>query len=112
VQMLAPPQRVDIPRISSSAPSGSASVKAYRSAVSFTTPKKEDPTLFATVQCHSLLVRLEAQETDLLIFFNVPREEFEKEGNEEGFNMEVKVADGIVGALVETLEICDWGLFV
>ncbi|KAJ5295870.1 hypothetical protein PENANT_c001G02554 [Penicillium antarcticum] len=112
MQILTPPQRVDVPKIPGSAPSGAASVKAYRSAVSFTTPKKEDPSVFATVQCHSLLVRLEAQETDLLVFFNVPREEFEKEGDEAGWNGEVSAAEGTVGALIEKLEICDWGLFV
>ncbi|KAJ5770068.1 uncharacterized protein N7511_002119 [Penicillium nucicola] len=112
MQVLAPPQRVDVPQISGSAPSGAASVKAYRSAVSFTTPKKEDPSVFVTVQCYSLLVRLEAQETDLLVFFNVPREEFEKEGDETGFGNEVGAAEEVVGALVEKLEICDWGLFV
>jgi hypothetical protein len=112
MQLLTPPQRVDVPLISGSAPSGKNSVKAYQSAVSFTAPKKDDPAVLATVHCYSLLIRLEAQETDMLVFFNVPREEFEKEGDEEGFKGEVEGAESIVGALVQKLNICDWGLFV
>lgn len=62
--------------------------------------------------CHFLLVRLEAQETDLLVFFNVPHEEFDKSGNPRGLSLEEVVAEETIGALVGRLEICDWGLFV
>ncbi|KXG53029.1 Mog1/PsbP, alpha/beta/alpha sandwich [Penicillium griseofulvum] len=62
--------------------------------------------------CHFLLVRLEAQETDLLVFFNVPHEEFDKNGDPRGLSLEEVVAEETIGALVGKLEICDWGLFV
>ncbi|CAI7568350.1 unnamed protein product [Penicillium glandicola] len=62
--------------------------------------------------CHFLLVRLEAQETDLLVFFNVPHEEFNKSGDPRGLSHEEVVAEETIGALVGRLQICDWGLFV
>ncbi|KAJ5942201.1 hypothetical protein N7516_002369 [Penicillium verrucosum] len=62
--------------------------------------------------CHFLLVRLEAQETDLLVFFNVPHEEFDKSGDPRGLSLEEVVAEETIGALIGRLEICDWGLFV
>ncbi|CAG8153532.1 unnamed protein product [Penicillium nalgiovense] len=62
--------------------------------------------------CHFLLVRLEAQETDLLVFFNVPHEEFDKSGDPKGLSLEEVVAEETIGALIGRLQICDWGLFV
>lgn len=62
--------------------------------------------------CHYLLVRLEAQETDLLVFFNVPHEEFEKAGDAQGLSREEVLAEETVTAMVGGLEIKDWGLFV
>lgn len=62
--------------------------------------------------CHFLLVRLEAQETDLLVFFNVPHEEFDKSGDPRGLSLEEVVAEETIGALIGRLQICDWGLFV
>jgi hypothetical protein len=62
--------------------------------------------------CHFLLVRLEAQETDLLVFFNVPHEEFDKSGDARGLSGEEVVAEETVGEMVGRLEVCDWGLFV
>lgn len=64
------------------------------------------------VTCHYMMVRLEAQETDLLVFFNVPHEEFDKSGDARGLSREEAVAEDAVGALVDRLEIWDWGLFV
>lgn len=64
------------------------------------------------VTCHYLMVRLEAQETDLLVFFNVPHEEFDKSGDARGLSREEAVAEETMGALVGQLEIRDWGLFV
>jgi hypothetical protein len=58
------------------------------------------------------MVRLEAQETDLLVFFNVPHEEFDKNGDARGLSREENVAEETVSALVGHLEIRDWGLFV
>lgn len=62
--------------------------------------------------CHFLIVRLEAQDTDLLVFFNVPHEEFDKTGDPNGLSVEEVLAEETIGALTGRLQICDWGLFV
>lgn len=62
--------------------------------------------------CHFLLVRLEAQETDLVVFFNVPHHEFDAAGDPRGLSREEVLAEEMVDALVGRLEVCDWGLFV
>lgn len=67
--------------------------------------------LTTQTSCHFLLVRLAAQETDLLVFVNVPRKEFEAARDEAGLEREEELARGIVGALVERLVVVDWGLF-
>lgn len=68
--------------------------------------------LTSKTTCHYLLVRLETQETDLLVLFNVPHGEFDKNGDARGLSREETVAEEAVGALVQSLEIRDWGLFV
>ncbi|PLB34523.1 Ran GTPase-binding protein MOG1 [Aspergillus candidus] len=68
--------------------------------------------LTTLTSCFFLLVRLAAQETDLLVFVNVPRKEFEAARDEVGLGREEELARGIVGELVERLEVVDWGLFV
>lgn len=68
--------------------------------------------LTSRLTCHYLLVRLEAQETDLLVFFNVPHEEFDKSGDPRGLSREEMVAEETVTAWVERMEIRNWGLFV
>lgn len=60
---------------------------------------------------HYLLVRLEAQESDLLIFFNVPHDEFDLSGDPRGLSKEEEVATEAIDRLVQTLEIRDWALF-
>jgi hypothetical protein len=81
------------------------------SAVSGASVDGEAP-LSSKLTCHYLLVRLERQETDLLVFFNVPHEEFDKSGDVRGLSREESVAEETMAALVEKLEIRDWGLFV
>ena len=68
--------------------------------------------LTTQTSCFFLLVRLAVQETDLLVFVNVPRKEFEAARDEAGLAREEELARGIVGELVERLEVVDWGLFV
>lgn len=68
--------------------------------------------LTTLTSCFFLLVRLAVQETDLLVFVNVPRKEFEAARDEAGLAREEELARGIVGELVERLEVVDWGLFV
>lgn len=64
------------------------------------------------VTCHYLLVRLENQETDLLVLFNVPHAEFDQNGDARGLSREEVLAEETVAAMGEGLEIRDWELFV
>ncbi|EAW06872.1 Ran GTPase-binding protein MOG1 [Aspergillus clavatus NRRL 1] len=63
------------------------------------------------VTCHYLLVRLEEQESDVLVFYNVPHEEFDLAGDPRGLSREEEVAAEGIDKMVETLEVKDWGLF-
>lgn len=111
-------------------------VAAYKGVVSFVTPKSgkgaggripvdvegaaaggmKGPggkeALTSKMTCHYLLVRLEQQGTDLLVFLNVPHEEFDGSGDPRGLSREEELAVEVVGRLVQTLEVRDWGLFV
>ncbi|EPS33283.1 hypothetical protein PDE_08245 [Penicillium oxalicum 114-2] len=133
MQIVTPPTRVVPARLSGPAPPGS-SVTAYRGIVQFLTTGRRRGTIGAVtdsavagaaidgpssggvqvskVTCHYLLVRLEAQETDLVMFFNVPHEEFDKNGDAQGLSREEAVGENTVAALVDQLEIRDWSLFV
>ncbi|KAJ5476544.1 Mog1/PsbPalpha/beta/alpha sandwich [Penicillium sp. IBT 31633x] len=142
MQVVKPPQRVDV-HLASSSPAPASSIKAHRGVVSFTTPARgaaaripasaegaaagiaESALLGAQLNgegsglpqvskltCHFLLVRLEAQETDLLVFFNVPHEEFDKSGDPRGLSLEEVVGEETIETLVGKLEIRDWRLFV
>lgn len=102
-------------------------ISAYRGVVRVTSPKKQgrgtevaraavagssaEGLLTSTVSLHYLLVRLGEQETDLVVFVNVPHEEFEKAGDLGGLEGEEGLARGLIGGLVEVLEVVDWGLF-
>lgn len=137
MEVITPPHRVTLPRLGTS-PQGS-SISAYRGVASFTTrtnargERLREPAgttesvsaavvggatmngetgLASKTTCHYLLVRLEAQETDLLVLFNVPHGEFDKSGDVRGLSREEEVAEETVAALVQSLEIRDWGLFV
>jgi Ran-interacting Mog1 protein len=137
MEVITPPHRVTLPRLGTS-PQGS-SINAYRGVASFTTrtnargERLREPVgttesvadaavggatmngetgLISKTTCHYLLVRLEAQETDLLVLFNVPHGEFDKNGDARGLSREEAVAEETVAALVQSLEVRDWGLFV
>lgn len=137
MEMITPPHRVTLPRLGTS-PQG-AVINAYRGVMCFTTStnargeRLREPVgttgsvsdaavggatmngetgLTSKTTCHYLLVRLETQETDLLVLFNVPHGEFDKNGDARGLSREETVAEEAVGALVQSLEIRDWGLFV
>jgi hypothetical protein len=110
MKVITSPQQVDV-QLASSSPS-SVPIKAYRGAVTFTTPKKDAERQLSTLTCHYLLVRLAEQETDLLVFFNVPHEEFNNNGDPRGLSAEEALAKDTIDALIAKLEICDWGLFV
>lgn len=110
-------------------------VPAYAGLVSFTSPKRQRggaapntggaPTSIdgdtasssaagpqlSTYSCHFLLVRLEAQNTDLLVFVNVPHEEFDLQGDPAALSREEELASNLLGKFVETLEVRNWGLF-
>ncbi|KAJ5679702.1 hypothetical protein N7462_007946 [Penicillium macrosclerotiorum] len=140
MQVVTPPTRVTLTRLSDSASPGSP-VTAYKGVVTFSSPSRQRGGHFpgssngiptaaadsavagATVNgtsgqamskmtCHYLLMRLEAQDTDLLAFFNVPHEEFDRSGNPRGLSREEAIAEETIGGLANQLEIRDWGLFV
>lgn len=115
------PQRVALGRV--------PAASAYRGVVTMTTPKRArhqrggsvggapagssaEGALTTRTSCHYLLVRLEAQETDLLVFVNVPQEEFEASGDPRALAAEEELAEEAIAGLVEGLEVVDWGLFV
>jgi hypothetical protein len=109
MNVITPPQQVQL----SFASPDAAPIKAYRGAVLFTTPQKNSGAgAPSKVTCHYLLVRLADQETDLLVFFNAPHEEFIKNGDSMGLAAEETLAKNTIDALIAKLEICDWGLFV
>lgn len=67
--------------------------------------------LTSTVTLSYLVVRLVEQETDLVVFVNVPREEFEKAGDLRGLEAEERLAEGLISGMVDDLEVVDWDLF-
>ncbi|KAL3479510.1 hypothetical protein BJX99DRAFT_71831 [Aspergillus californicus] len=70
-----------------------------------------DGPLTSSVSVHYLLVRLEEQETDFLVFLNVPHGEFDGRGDSRGLTSEENLAEQTINGLVDKLEIVDWGLF-
>lgn len=141
MDIIKPPQHVPLPSLSASAPAGST-VSAYKGVVTFTTSRDSRGQRLRTASgttgsvtdsavagasidgeirttgvtskltCHYLMVRLEKQETDLLVFFNVPHGEFDQSGDARGLSKEENVAEETIDALVHDLEIKDWALFV
>jgi hypothetical protein len=131
MQVINTPHPVSLKRFGSS----SVPVPAYAGLVSFTSPRNRQkgrgataggapvsidgdtasssasgPQL-ATYSCHFLLVRLEPQRTDLLVFVNVPHEEFDLHGDPRALSKEEELASDLVGKFVETLEVKNWDLF-
>lgn len=70
-----------------------------------------DTPQISRLTCHYLMVRLEKQETDLLVFVNVPHDEFDAQGDPRGLSREEEVASGLIDRMVEVLEVKSWGLF-
>ncbi|KAA8649797.1 hypothetical protein EYZ11_005387 [Aspergillus tanneri] len=114
LEVLVPAQKVPMQEI--------PKASAYRGVVALTATKmgqhrreqREGQTqgqAALTTNCHYLLVRLEEQETDLLVFVNVPSEEFDARGDVRGLEEENKLAEGLIGELVVRLKVVDWGLF-
>ncbi|KAE8408271.1 hypothetical protein BDV37DRAFT_239274 [Aspergillus pseudonomiae] len=125
LEIVAPPSRVVLGKF----PAGTV---GYRGVVRVTSPKGRRSTtgsgsgvgiggavagssseggLTSTVTLWYLLVRLVEQETDLVVFVNVPREEFDKAGDLRALEAEERLADGLITAFVEGLEVVDWDLF-
>lgn len=116
--MISSPERIDVPSVSASSPAP-VQINAYKCASSITTKERDAhrnltgaPPPTSTVTCHYLLVRLEEQETDILAWFNVPHDEFLKNGDVHGLTKEIDLAKSTIDALASKLEIKDWGLFV
>ncbi|KAI9932763.1 hypothetical protein ASPWEDRAFT_166417 [Aspergillus wentii DTO 134E9] len=134
LEVVTAPEAVSLPRFRSAG----RDVDAYKGVVSFTTPKGQrrgggggggesrvpvsvDETAAGSsvagsqtskLSCHYLLARLEEQETDLVVFFNVPRDEFDAKGDPRGLSREEELATEAIAKMVENLEVKDWGLFV
>lgn len=70
-----------------------------------------DTPQISRLTCHYLMVRLEKQETDLLVFVNVPHDEFDAQGDPRGLSREEEIASGLIDRTVEVLEVKSWALF-
>lgn len=128
------PRRVPLKKLTASAMGAKAS--AYAGLVKFTTPRKQrregggtqrlaataeernaasgstpPPPDRSTNNCHFLLVRLPDQKTDLLIFVNVPQDEFLARGDMVLLAKEEDLADEIIGKFAEVIDVKDWRLF-
>ncbi|KAL2853816.1 putative Ran-interacting protein Mog1 [Aspergillus pseudoustus] len=120
LRIVTPPQPVSLVKL--------PRAKAYKGLVVMTSPERVrsgvptsiggaaagssvDGALGSSTSIHYLLVRLEEQETDVLIFFNVPHKEFDVKGDPRGLTNEEELASATVDGLVKQLEIVDWGLF-
>lgn len=128
------PRRVPLKRLTES-PLG-AKASAYAGLVKFTTPRKQrretagtqrlqnaaaeqdtasgstpPPPDRSTNNCHFLLVRLPDQKTDLLVFVNVPQDEFLARGDMGPLAREEELADQVIGKFAEVIDVKDWGLF-
>lgn len=130
VETIVPAEKVSMAKLP-------AEVPAYKGVVSYITPKRgggvggripvsvdgaaagSESTAGAAAgvgmtskfTCHYLLVRLEEQNTDIVIFFNVPHEEFDGAGDPRGLSREEELGAEVVNGLVRALEVRDWGLF-
>lgn len=117
IQTIVAPQRVTLAKFRPE-----TQVRAYGGVVSFTTPKNQrsrpgqdtngGAQESSRLTCHYLIVRMERQETDVLVFMNVPHDEFNARGDTAGLESEEELARGLIQRTIETLEIKDWGLFV
>ncbi|CRG87796.1 Ran-interacting protein Mog1, putative [Talaromyces islandicus] len=125
---------------SSSAAGVTISISAYAGVVKYTTPKRQrgphqhqqhiaansnnnsigDATASSSAaatpknsvhSCHFLLVRLPEKQTDLLVFVNVPHDEFDAQGDSGALAREEAVASELVRKFVETIDVVDWNLF-
>ncbi|KAL4874515.1 hypothetical protein BJY04DRAFT_203756 [Aspergillus karnatakaensis] len=122
LRIVAPPQQVTLQKL--------PSARAYKGIAQITSPSptarsggaptsvggaaagsSADGALTSSVSVHYFLVRLEEQETDFLVFFNVPQKEFDERGDPSGLAAEEELAAAVVDGLVGGLEIVDWGLF-
>ncbi|KAN0080534.1 hypothetical protein V8E54_003738 [Elaphomyces granulatus] len=130
MEVINPLRPVTLGKFSSGPQQLRTAASAYAGLVSFTTARRRGasvaapvtfdgdtagssatgPRLF-TYSCHFLLIRLEPQQTDLLVSVNVPHEEFDLRGDPRGLFREEDLASGLLGKLIETLEIRNWGLF-
>ncbi|KAL4868597.1 hypothetical protein BDV12DRAFT_96343 [Aspergillus spectabilis] len=122
LHIVAPPQQVSLQKLSGA--------RAYKGIAQITSPlpaassggapasiggatagSSAEGALESSVSVHYLLVRLEEQETDFLVFFNVPHKEFDERGDLRGLAAEEELAAAFVDGLVGGFEIANWGLF-
>ncbi|KAL6239128.1 hypothetical protein BDW75DRAFT_227476 [Aspergillus navahoensis] len=120
LRIVTPPQQVSVQKLPSA-----KSYKGVAQIISTAVPRSgvapsiggaaagssADGALISSVIVHYLLVRLEEQETDVLVFFNVPHKEFDEKGDPRGLLEEEELASETINGLVDSLEVVDWGLF-
>jgi hypothetical protein len=125
LDIVQPPQAIEVPKLVSGAfpvPSARKGVvlfktlnRNWRSSLSRypqTPAVAPDGALQLTAYtCHYLLIRLERQTTDLVIFVNVPHEEFDLTGDTEGLAKADASASRLLDGLVRTLDVKNWDLF-
>lgn len=136
MEVINPPHRVDLNRLTeSSSAAGVVKVSAFTGLVKYTTPKKQrgphqhqhqqvstggDATASSSAAAapaesvhssHFLLVRLPEKETDLLVFANVPHDEFDAQGDSGALAREEAVASELLRRFVGTIDVVDWNLF-
>ena len=121
LEVIVPPRGVPVRKLTSSP----SPVRGYAGVVSFTSPAPAPAAApgratdlnggggsrTSKSTCHFLLVRLEAHETDLVVFFTVPHVEFDLRADSRGLSQEEELASETIEKWAQELEIKDWGLF-
>jgi hypothetical protein len=134
MEVINAPRRVQLNRLAASSSAAGVTISAFAGVVKYTTPKKQrgphqhqistnssgDATAGSSAAAtpqksvhssHFLLVRLLEKETDLLLFVNVPHDEFDVQGDSGALAREEALASELVGRLIETIDVVDWNLF-
>lgn len=132
MEVINAPHSVQLDRLTASSSAAGVTISAFSGVVKYTTPKKQrgphqhqqvstgDATASSSAAAtltksvhssHFLLVRMPDKETDLLVFVNVPHDEFDAQGDSGALVREEAVASKLLGRFVETIDVVDWNLF-
>lgn len=114
MNMIKPPRKVELKKLTAAK---AKDVCAFSGLAEMTSPRKQRKESFSetsdrsTTSCHFLLVRLPEQQTDLLVFVNVPHDEFDARGDSGALAKEEDLASELIAKFAEVLDIKDWSLF-